>query len=103
MIGFYGWPTGASRNGTPAPADVASTFDAPVLGIFGGADEGIGAEAVGTFETALREAGVPHRIITYPDAPHSFFDRKADEFAAASARAWDEVLGFVLGATTKGQ
>ena len=22
-IGFYGWPTGRSRNDTPAPADVA--------------------------------------------------------------------------------
>jgi carboxymethylenebutenolidase len=38
---------------------------------------------------------VEHRIITYPGAPHSFFDRKADEFTEASAAAWDEVLGFI--------
>jgi carboxymethylenebutenolidase len=94
-IGFYGWPTGPSRNGTPAPADVAGTFEAPVLAIFGGADQGIGREAVAAFETALASAGVEHRVITYPDAPHSFFDRKADEFAGASAEAWSAVLAFI--------
>lgn len=95
VIGFYGWPTGPSRNGTPAPADVARTFASPVLGIFGGADEGISGDAVVAFETALDAAGVEHRITTYPDAPHSFFDRKAEAFAAASAEAWDEVLSFI--------
>ena len=51
---------------------------------------------IDTFETALdRRAAVPHRVITYPNAPHSFFDRKADEFSTTSAKAWDEVLGFI--------
>jgi carboxymethylenebutenolidase len=94
-IGFYGWPVGPSRNGTPAPADVAASFEAPVLGIFGGADQGIDARAVAAFEAALRAAGVEHRVVTYPGAPHSFFDRKAAEFADLSAAAWDEVLAFV--------
>ena len=49
VIGFYGWPTGTSRNDTPAPADVAATFTCPVMGIFGGADEGIPASAVAEF------------------------------------------------------
>ena len=95
VIGFYGWPTGPSKNGSPAPAEVAGTFACPVLAIFGGADEGIGPDAVATFESALAEAGVVHRVTTYADAPHSFFDRKATDFAAASAQAWDEVLGFI--------
>jgi len=95
VIGFYGWPTGSSKNGTPAPADVADTFACPVLAIFGGADEGIGADAVAAFASALAEAGVTHRVTTYANAPHSFFDRKATDFADASARAWDEVLGFI--------
>jgi carboxymethylenebutenolidase len=95
VIGFYGWPTGPSRNGTPAPADVAGSLASPVLGIFGGADQGIGPDAVAAFETALQDAGVEHRIITYPGAPHSFFDRKAEEFATTSSQAWDEVLGFI--------
>ncbi len=95
VIGFYGWPTGASRNDTPAPADVASAFTCPVLGIFGGADENIPASAIATFEAALEKAGIEHRIDTYEGAPHSFFDRKAADFADASDRAWAETLGFM--------
>jgi carboxymethylenebutenolidase len=95
VIGFYGWPVGPSGNGTPAPAEVAGSFACPVLAIFGGADEGIGPDAVAAFETALTAAGVSNRVTTYPDAPHSFFDRKAADFADASARAWDEVTGFI--------
>jgi carboxymethylenebutenolidase len=97
VIGFYGWPVGPSRNGTPAPAEVAETFEAPVLAVFGGADQGIGPDAVEAFEAALRAAGIEHRVVTYPGAPHSFFDRKAEEFAGVSAQAWDEVLAFVRG------
>ena len=66
-----------------------------VLGIFGGADQGISGEAVETFEAALSAAGVPNEIVTYPGAPHSFFDRKAADFAEASDRAWAETLGFM--------
>jgi len=95
VIGFYGWPVGAARNDVPAPADVAGRMASPVLGLFGGADDGIPAAAVADFEVALQQAGVDHRIVTYEGAPHSFFDRKADEFARTSERAWADVLAFV--------
>ena len=42
------------------------------------------------------------RIVTYPGAPHSFFDRKADQFAAESEAAWAEVLAFIDRQTAKG-
>lgn len=95
VIGFYGWPVGPSRNGTPAPADVAPAIASPVLAIWGSADQGISTAAVTEFEAALRAAGVEHRSITYPGAPHSFFDRTAVEHAEASAAAWAEVLAFI--------
>ena len=66
-----------------------------MLAIFGGADQGIPAEAVETFEDALAATGVPHEVVTYPGAPHSFFDRKADDFAETSADAWERVLAFI--------
>ncbi len=97
VIGFYGWPVGAHRTGSPAPADVAAEIESPVLAIFGGADEGIQPAMVESFETALDVAAVPHKVIVYPNAPHSFFDRKSDEFSTTSAKAWDEVLGFIRG------
>jgi carboxymethylenebutenolidase len=95
VIGFYGPPIGPGRNDMPAPADVAGRIRSPVLAIYGGADQGIPAASVETFRRALAAADVEHRIVTYEGAPHSFFDRRAEEFAGASAQAWDEVLAFV--------
>ncbi len=95
VIGFYGWPVGPHRTGTPAPADLAPSFASPVLAIFGGADEGIGQPAISTFEAALAAAGVHHEVTVYPGAPHGFFDRKADEFSTTSAKAWEQTLGFI--------
>ncbi|HUR16541.1 MAG TPA: dienelactone hydrolase family protein [Candidatus Limnocylindrales bacterium] len=94
-IGFYGWPVGPGRGGTPAPADVAGEMTSSVLAIFGGADQGIPPEVVQQFADALDTAGVDNEVVTYPDAPHSFFDRKADEFAGESADAWEKVLEFI--------
>jgi len=95
VIGMYGTLVGPWRNDAPAPVDEAARFRAPVLGLFGGADAGITPEAVASFDEGLTAAGVDHRLETYPGAPHSFFDRKAAEFADASSEAWDEVLRFI--------
>jgi carboxymethylenebutenolidase len=61
----------------------------------GGADQSITADDVAGFERALEEAGVEHELVTYPGAPHSFFDRKQEEFAAESEDAWNRVLAFL--------
>jgi carboxymethylenebutenolidase len=102
VIGFYGWPVGSGRNDVPSPVDLAHRMACPVLGIFGGADQGIPADAVATFEHALTAAGVQHSIVSYPDAPHSFFDRKQAAFVDASAAAWGEVLAFIRQHTQAG-
>ena len=95
VIGLYGTLAGPWRNDAPAPLDLVRSFEAPVLGLFGGADQGITADQVAAFDTALGAAGVDRRIVTYPGAPHSFFDRKAAEFAAESEAAWAEILAFI--------
>ncbi len=95
VIGLYGTLAGAWRNDAPAPLDLVDSVDAPVLGLFGGADQGITADQVAAFDAALGAAGVDHRIVTYPGAPHSFFDRKATEFAAESEAALGEILEFI--------
>jgi carboxymethylenebutenolidase len=61
----------------------------------GGADAAIPVEDVEEFDRALADAGVEHEVKVYDGAPHSFFDRKQEEFADASADAWDRVLAFV--------
>jgi carboxymethylenebutenolidase len=95
VVGFYGTLVGPWRNDAPEPVALASSIASPVLGLFGGADGAIPPEHVDAFGAALTEAGVEHRLVTYPGAPHSFFDRKADSFAAESAAAWQEVVAFL--------
>jgi carboxymethylenebutenolidase len=103
VIGFYGWPVGQGRNDIPAPADSTGLMRSPVLGIFGGADPGIPVEAVQTFEEALSAAGVPNTMHVFRGAPHSFFDRKAEDYAQASADAWDRVIEFIHANTPTGR
>ena len=93
-IGFYGRP-GEGADGSPGPTQRAADIQAPILALMGGADEGIPADAVAEFEEALGQAGVPHEVVTYAGAPHSFFDRKYEEFADASDDAWQRVLAFL--------
>ncbi|HET7856318.1 MAG TPA: dienelactone hydrolase family protein [Gaiellaceae bacterium] len=93
-IGFYGRP-GRGQDGSPGPAQRAGELEAPILGLMGGADQAIPPADVTEFDQALAAAGVEHELVTYDGAPHSFFDRKQDEFADASEDAWARVLAFV--------
>jgi carboxymethylenebutenolidase len=95
VIGFYGSVVGEGRAGLPAPIERVPHFECPVLGLFGGADQGIPPQSVAAFDEALTAAGLEHRLITYPGAPHSFFDRSAAEHADAAQDAWRQVLEFV--------
>ncbi|MFI5275148.1 MAG: dienelactone hydrolase family protein, partial [Ktedonobacterales bacterium] len=94
VIGFYGSPTNA-RAGSPSAVDLVSRFTAPVLGFFGGQDQGIPPEAIERFGNALTEAHVTHENVVYPDAPHSFFDRHMEQYQADSADAWQHALAFI--------
>jgi carboxymethylenebutenolidase len=93
-VGFYGRP-GVGDDGAPGPAQRAQEMTAPILGLMGGADQAISAEDVAGFDAALAAAGVPHELVTYEGAPHSFFDRRYDEFADVSEDAWRRVLDFL--------
>jgi carboxymethylenebutenolidase len=93
-IGFYGRP-GLGQDGSAGPIQLAGEFEAPILGLMGGADEGIPQADVDAFDEALTAAGVEHELVVYPGAPHSFFDRKQEEFADASEDAWSRVLSFI--------
>ncbi|HKC22277.1 MAG TPA: dienelactone hydrolase family protein [Gaiellaceae bacterium] len=86
-VGFYGRPT--------EPAGRAAELTAPILALQAGADQNITAEDNAAFERALEAAGVEHELVTYDGAPHSFFDRKQADYAAASEDAWARVLAFL--------
>ena len=61
----------------------------------GGADEAIPPADVAALDDALAKAGVEHEVVTYEGAPHSFFDRRYEDFAEASEDAWRRVLPFI--------
>jgi len=92
-VGFYGHP--GERNGVPGPTQRAGEISAPILALQAGDDANITAADNAAFAEALTAAGVEHEIVTYDGAPHSFFDRKQEQFADASDDAWARVLRFV--------
>jgi carboxymethylenebutenolidase len=93
-VGFYGRP-GLSADGSPGAMQRADEIACPILALQAGADQNITAEDNAAFDGALAEARVEHEIVTYAGAPHSFFDRKQEEFAADSEDAWNRVLEFL--------
>ncbi|MDX6440731.1 MAG: carboxymethylenebutenolidase [Gaiellaceae bacterium] len=92
-VGFYGFPT--ERNGAVGPAERAREIESPILALQAGADQNITKVENDAFEAALSAAGVEHEIVVYDGAPHSFFDRKQEEFAEASEDAWSRTLRFI--------
>ncbi|HVV57450.1 MAG TPA: dienelactone hydrolase family protein [Gaiellaceae bacterium] len=86
-VGFYGRPAIALER--------VSEIVAPILALQAGDDANITAADNEAFDQALTAAGVEHEIVTYEGAPHSFFDRKQEQFADASDDAWQRVLAFV--------
>ena len=93
-IGFYGWPGAGRGPGEPSTLRAAE-LAAPILALMGGDDPGIPVTEAEAFDEALDGAGVEHEVVIYPGAPHSFFDRKYEEFASDSEDAWQRVLTFL--------
>ncbi len=93
VIAFYGQL--ASRGDQPGPLELAAELRAPILGLYGGQDQSIPREQLAQFDSALTAAGVEHELHIYDRATHSFFDRRAEEFASEAEDAWRRALGFV--------
>lgn len=90
-IGFYGNP----KRPPLGPIERVGQYECPILALMGGDDQGIPNEVVEEFRRALEAAGVENEVVIYSDAPHSFFDRQQEKFAAESADAWQRVLEFI--------
>ncbi|MBX5450196.1 dienelactone hydrolase family protein [Thermogemmatispora sp.] len=94
LIAFY---AGLSRPiaGDGTALERADQLAYPLLGLFGGADQGIPVSQVHELEEKLRRRGLEHTIHIYEGAPHSFFDRRYSEYAEACADAWQRVRDFI--------
>jgi carboxymethylenebutenolidase len=54
------------------PIELAAEMKAPVLGLYGEADQGIPVDSVEKMRAALKAAGKPGEIVLYPNGPHGF-------------------------------
>jgi carboxymethylenebutenolidase len=92
-IGFYGSPT--RERGGPSVVQRAAEIECAILALQAGDDQGISAEDNAALEQALAHEGIEHEIVVYDGAPHSFFDRKQEDYAEASDDAWQRTLAFI--------
>ena len=75
-VAWYGRLQGAITPNNPShPLDQVAKLQAPVLGLYGGADTGIPQSSVDTMKTALAQGNAAAKgseFVVYPDTPHAF-------------------------------
>src|SRR5262249_51139077 len=73
-VAWYGRLVGDADELHPKhPIDVVSSIKAPVLGLYGEADQSIPVESVEKMRAAIKDAGKTAEIVLYPNTPHAFF------------------------------
>ncbi|MHB8623148.1 MAG: dienelactone hydrolase family protein [Sulfuricaulis sp.] len=72
-VAWYGRLSGEIDSRHPQqPLDIVKSLQAPVLGLYGGADQSIPVEVIEQMRNKLKTEKNPSEIIIYPDAPHAF-------------------------------
>ena len=103
-VAWYGRLVGAASALTPKhPLEIAPILNAPVLGLYGGQDDGIPLDTVDKMKVALASgsaAAKASQFVVYPDAPHAFhadyrpsFRKEAAEDGWKRAVAWFKANG----------
>jgi carboxymethylenebutenolidase len=99
-VAWYGRLTGDKDGLHPHhPIDVAAALKAPVLGLYGGEDQGIPIATVTEMQKALAGGGPPSRhseIKVYPQAGHAFFaDYRPSYRKEAAEDGWTRMLAWM--------
>ncbi|MGF7159816.1 carboxymethylenebutenolidase [Rhodoligotrophos appendicifer] len=94
-VAYYGSlvdPEGQKAILPKSPLELAPEVKAPVLGLYGGADQGIPVSQVEAMQSALKAAGKTAEIKVYPDAPHAFHaDYRPSYREEVAKQAWQEM------------
>jgi carboxymethylenebutenolidase len=95
-VAWYGRLVGEKDKLHPKhPIDVVSELNAPVLGLYGGADTGIPNSTVERMQKALKEAKKPSEIHLYPDTPHGFHADYRPSYRETEAKdGWKRLLAW---------
>jgi carboxymethylenebutenolidase len=77
--------------------DAIKKINAPILGLFGGQDQGITPDDVHKFEAAMKQQGKKVEIKIYDDAGHAFENpnNKTGYRAADAEDAWKRTASFL--------
>jgi carboxymethylenebutenolidase len=85
----------APQTPNPAPIDLAAQINCPLIGFFGGQDQGIPIEHVQRIEDTLNRLKKDGEIHIYPEAGHGFFNNERPNYNEGAARdAWAQTIGF---------
>jgi carboxymethylenebutenolidase len=77
------------------PIDIAAELKAPVLGLYGAADQGIPVDTVEKMAAACKAAGKTCEIKIYPDTPHAFNADYRPSYRADPAKdGWAKMLAW---------
>lgn len=95
-VAWYGRLTGQPTPETPKhPVDLAADLKAPVLGLYGGADQGIPLDTVDAMRAACKSAGKTCEIMVYDGAPHAFHADYRPSYRAEPAKdGWGRMLAW---------
>jgi carboxymethylenebutenolidase len=95
-VAWYGRLNGERTPLQPKyPVDVAADLQAPVLGLYGGKDQGIPLSDVEQMRTALAKAREPSKIVVFPEAPHGFLaDYRPSYSPKEAADGWAQCLAW---------
>ena len=93
---WYGRLVGPTSPMTPKnPIDVVADLKAPVLGLYGGKDQGIPLDSIEKMREALKAAGKTAEIQVYPDAGHGFnADYRPSYNPEAAQDAWKRMMAW---------
>lgn len=93
---WYGRLVGKASDLTPKnPIDIVADLKAPVIGFYGGKDQGIPADSIEQMRAAISAVHKKAEIHVYPDAGHGFnADYRPSYNEAAAKDAWARMLAF---------
>ena len=95
-VAWYGRLVGMPNEMSPKnPIDIAKDLKAPVLGLYGAADQGIPNDTVDKMRDAMRAAKKPGDLILYPDTPHAFHaDYRPSYRKDKAEEGWQRMLSW---------
>lgn len=95
-VAWYGRLVGQPTELQPKfPIDIAPLLTVPVLGLYGGADQGIPLDTVEQMRQALARGKTDSEIVVYEGAPHAFHaDYRPSYRKEAAADGWKRLLAW---------